>query len=367
MSQQSVEATFAYVGTYTRGAPTSAGRAEGIYVYRYDAATGSLAHLHTAAGVVNPSFLAIAPNRRYLYAVTEIRDAAGETGGGVSAFAIDATSGALTYLNEQPSHGADPCHLSVDQTGRYVLVANYTSGSVAVFPIQADGRLGPASDVVQHRGSSVHPQRQEGPHAHSVNLDPANRRAIVCDLGLDKVLVYRLDLAEGRLIPNDPPFAPVAPGAGPRHLAFHPNGRYAFVINELGNTLTAFAYDQTSGALREIQTVPTLPPDFAGTSHTADVHVHPSGRFVYGSNRGHDSIVAFAVDTASGRLELLGHTPTQGQTPRNFAIDPSGTFLFAENQRTDTIVTFRVDAATGQLTPTGQVTAVPSPVCLVFR
>jgi 6-phosphogluconolactonase len=254
--------------------------------------------------------------------------------------------------------------MSVDATGRFVLVANYGSGSVCVLPIGRDGGLGDAADVVQHQGSSVNPRRQQGPHAHSITLDAANRYAFAADLGIDKVMVYRLDTASGKLIPNDPPWAQVKPGAGPRHFDFHPSGKYAYLINELDSTITAFAYDASRGIIREIQTVPTLPADFRGASTCADVHVSPSGKFLYGSNRGHDSIVIFRIDEATGRLSYVGHELTQGKTPRNFAIDPTGTFLLAANQNSDTIVTFRIDQQTGKLTPTGHVAEAPMPVCL---
>jgi 6-phosphogluconolactonase len=355
-----------YVGTYTTtGQPR--GRAEGIYVCQFDAATGGLTLRHTTPDVVNPSFVALDPSGRYLYATNELEEVDGQPGGAVSAFAVDPATGALRPLNRQPSHGTAPCHLLTDNGSRYLFVANYSSGSVAVYPIQPDGSLGAASAVVQHAGSSLLRPRQAGPHAHSVNLDPANRFLLVCDLGLDQVIGYRTDLAGGTLPRNDGPVATVAPGSGPRHLAFHPNGRIVYVINEIGSTLTTFAYDAARGTLTEQQTVPTLPADFTGQSTTADVHVHPSGRFVYGSNRGHDSIAAFAVDPTTFTLRPIGHTPTGGQTPRNFAIDPSGTYLLAANQRSDTVVTFRIDQDTGALHPTGQVARIPSPVCLKFN
>lgn len=366
MSVQSSAPMTVYVGTYTRGTGTTPDRAEGIYVCRMDPSTGVLTLAHSTSGVVNPSYLALDPQHRYLYAVNEVLELDGQPSGGVSAFVVDPTTGALTYLNRQLSHGTDPCHLTVDQTGRFVLVANYTSGSVAVLPIGSEGQLGEACDVHQHVGSSVNPWRQQGPHAHSINLDPANRFAFVCDLGIDKVLVYRFDSRQGKLIPNDPPSISSAPGVGPRHLDVHPSRRFVYVINEIGSTLTAYAYDEARGTLSEIQTVPTLPAGFSGTNHTADIHVHPSGKFVYGSNRGHDSIVIFSIDNQTGRLTYVGHESTRGQTPRNFGIDPTGTFLLAANQRTDTIVTFRIDQATGKLSPTGHVVSVPSPVCLKF-
>lgn len=351
---------YVYVGTYTR----PGGRAEGIYVYRMDPTSGDLTPAHTVPDVVNPSFLTLDPHHRYLYAVNEVPELDGQKTGAVSAFAVNQQSGGLTFLNRQASGGTGPCHLSVEQTARYVLVANYDGGSVAMLPILGDGRLGPASCVIQHTGSSVNPQRQREAHAHSITVDPTSRYAIVADLGMDQVLVYRLDLEGGRLIPNDPPGVRVEPGAGPRHFAFHPDGRYGYLINELGSTMTAFAYDSSRGTLQPLQTLSTLPADFQGTNYCADVHVHPSGRFVYGSNRGHDSIVVYRIDESTGRLSLIGHTATGGRTPRNFALEPSGRFLFAANQNSDTIVTFRIDSTTGQLTPTGQITEVPTPVCV---
>jgi 6-phosphogluconolactonase len=358
MTQQLNEELLVYVGTYTRG------ENEGIYVYRLDPSSGALTLASTVRGINNPSFLALHPQHRYLYSVSEVGGEAGRPTGGVSAFAIDPPTGALTGLNQQSSQGTGPCHLSVDQTGQYVLVANYGSGSVALLPIREDGQLGEATDFIQHEGSSVDPGRQERPHAHSITLDPTNRFAFAADLGLDKILIYQLDLSRGKLIPHEEPWVAVTAGAGPRHLAFHPDGRYAYVINELDNTLIAFAYDEARGTLRTLQTLSTLPEDFQGPSYCADVHVAPSGRFIYGSNRGHDSIAIFAVDEAAGRLSLVDLEPTQGKFPRNFALDPTGTFLLAANQDSDNIVTFRIDPETGQLTPTGHVTNVPKPVCV---
>ena len=357
-AEQDIKELFLYVGTYTYG------KSEGIYVYRMSLSSGALKFASVVKGVVNPSFLDFGPRRRYLYAVCEVSRLADKPGGAVSAFRIHPKTGNLTRLNQQPSGGAGPCHLSVDTKGNFVFVAHYAGGSVSVLPIQDDGRLGKVADVVQHQGSSVNPQRQKGPHPHSVNLDPANRCVFVPDLGLDKIMIYRLDLTHGKLKPNDDPWAQVKAGAGPRHFAFHPNGRYAYVINELNSTLTAFTYDEQHGSLREVETVSTLPEGFKGSNHCADVHVSPSGKFVYGSNRGHDSIVIFAISERTGKLTYVGHEPTQGKTPRNFAIDPTGTFLLAANQNSDTIVTFRIAQPTGKLLPTGHITHVPTPVCL---
>ena len=347
-----------YIGTYTRRG------SEGIYVYGFDPTSGALEYVSKATGIVNPSFLAIESQRRYLYSVTEVAKVDGKPGGAVAAYAIDAATGELTHLNQQLSCGKGPCHLSVDQTGRFVLVANYGSGSVAMLPIQDDGRLGEATSSIQHEGSSVNPKRQRGPHAHSITVGPSNRFAFAADLGLDQVLIYEMVLGESRLKPGEPAFAKITPGAGPRHFDFHPSGRYAYLINELDNTMTAFAHDAASGALTEIQTILTLPDGFDEVSYCADVHVAPSGNFLYGSNRGHDSIVIFAIDDQTGKLTLVGHEPTLGRNPRNFAIDPTGTFLLAANQDTDNIVTFRIDRQTGKLSPTGHVANVPMPVCL---
>jgi len=352
------EEMLVYVGTYTRG------RSEGIYVYRLDPSSGALEFASKATGLNNPSFLAIDPAQRYLYSVNEVSEFAGKPTGAVSAFSIDHKTWELAYLNTESSLGAGPCYLTVDQTGRFVLVANYSSGSVCALPIQDDGKLGEATGFVQHHGSSVNPRRQKGPHAHSIVLDPANRYAFAADLGLDKIMIYKFDSTHGKLKPNDVPWAKVKDGAGPRHFAFHPSCRYAYLINELDNTLIAFAYDETHGMLRELQTVPALPEDFAGRSYCADVHVHQSGRFVYGSNRGHDSIVIYGIDESTGKLTYVDHEPTQGKNPRNFAIDPTGTFLLAANQDSDNIVTFHIDQKTGRLTSTGNVAEVPTPVCL---
>ena len=349
-----------YIGTYT-GA-----KSKGIYVSRFDPATGRLTPPELAAETASPSFLALRPDRRFLYAVGESTNLGGKRGGAVSAFGLDPKTGKLTLLNHQPSGGLGPCHLAVDQTGKCLLVANYGSGSIAVLPIRSDGCLGDPGTIIQHHGSSVNLQRQAGPHAHFIIPDPANLFALTCDLGLDQVLVYRLDPAKASLAANDPPFATVKPGAGPRHLAFDPSGRFVFVINEMGSTLTAFAYDAKRGALKEVQTLSTLPAGFTEKSTCAEVQVHPSGKFVYGSNRGHDSIAVFSFDSASGELAPVEHQPTQGKNPRHFALDPTGRWLLAENQDSDSIVVFRVDAQTGRLTPAGQTVSVGKPVCVVF-
>lgn len=350
---------FVYVGTYTDG------ESKGIYMLRMDPRTGQLSEPTLAVEAKSPSFLAVHPNKRVLYAVNEVSSSGGRKGGAVSAFAIG-PDGSLTLLNTQSSGGAGPCFVSVDEAGSHVLVANYGGGSVAVLPIDEAGRLKPASATVQHEGSSVDPKRQRGPHAHSINPDPTGQFALAADLGLDRILVYRFDDAAGTITPHEPPDARVEPGAGPRHLAFHPNGRFAYVMNELQSTVTVFEWDAAEGRLQTVQTLGTLPADFKDSNSTADVQVHPSGRFVYGSNRGHDSIAIFAVDEATGRLSPVGHQATGGKTPRHFGIDPSGAYLLAANQDSNSIVVFRIDQQSGRLTPTGVQVEVPSPVCVRF-
>jgi 6-phosphogluconolactonase len=354
------EEMFVYVGTYTRGT-----QSQGIYTYRFDRSDGTLTRIGVTKGVENPSFLAVHPSRRFLYSSDEIGDFEGKSTGAVSAFAIDAKSGQLSFLNRQASGGTSPCHLVVDHDGKNVLVVGYGSGTVGVLPIDADGRLQELSTLIRHQGSSVHPTRQEAPHAHSVNLDPAGRIAFVADLGLDQLLSYRFDSATGRLTPNDPPYVKLAPGAGPRHFAFHPSGRVAYVINELDLTVTMFTYDADRGTLNTEQTISVVPEDSdrEGVS-TAEVVVHPTGKFLYGSIRGLNQIVVFQIDEFMGRLTFVEHTSTLGKTPRNFALDPTGTFLLAENQSSDTVVVFRVDPVTGKLEPTGHKADVPSPVCI---
>lgn len=353
----------AYIGTYTRQEPHVHGKAAGIYVYNFDPATGAFTPISTVGGIINPAYIAIDPSRRFLYAVNEVAEIDGAPGGTVSAFAIDPATGDLTLLNQQPTRGGSPCYVSVDASGQWVFVANYGGGNVTVLPINADGRLGAATAVVQHYGSGANPDRQAEPHAHMVAPDPTNRFVFAADLGIDKLLIYRLDQAAGTLTPNDPPSAALHPGAGPRHFAFHPGNRYLYVVNELDSTLTAFQVDQ--GKLHEIHTISMLPRAWNGENWPADVHVAPSGKFVYASNRGHDSIAIFAIDAANGRLTLAGHEATRGKAPRGFAIDPSGAWLIVANQDTDSLVTFRIDQATGGLTFVDQIEAL-TPVCVKF-
>jgi 6-phosphogluconolactonase len=286
--------------------------------------------------------------------------------GEVSAFSIDPATGMLTHLNRQPSYGAEPAHISMDQEGRWVLVANYHSGSIAVLPVQSDGSLGPATDVVQHVGQSVHPERQTGPHAHWVGVDPANRFVLVADLGLDAILTYRFDQERGTLQRTATSETRVPPGSGPRHVVFRPDGRYVYLVNELSSTVIAYAYDATEGQLSPILHRSTLPTGYEGAGSISALRVTPDGRFVYAANRNLNNIVMSASDPTTGLLEYLGHESTQGLTPRDFNIDPTGEFLFAANQDSDTIVGFHIDAQTGKLTATGQVVAVDTPVCIAF-
>jgi 6-phosphogluconolactonase len=349
-----------YVGTYTQK------DSKGIYRFDFDPASGKPTGRALAGEARNPSFLALSPDHRFLYAVSETDDFEGKKTGAVAAFAVDAQTGDLKALNNEPSGGTGPCHLVVDRAGKHVLAANYGSGSVCVLPIESDGRLGKATSFIQHKGSSVNKARQEGPHAHCVTLDAANRFAFVCDLGLDKIMIYRYDTERGTLTPNDPPSASVAPGSGPRHFAFSPDGRYGYLTNEMTCTVTAFAYDAERGALKELQTVATLPGEVKPAYSTAEIEVHPSGKFLYDSNRGYDTVAVFRIDPKTAELTRTQEQGDQVKVPRNFAIDPTGQYVLVANQDSDSIVVFRIDPKTGELTPTGTRVDVPIPVCVTF-
>lgn len=355
-----------WIGTYGGEAG-----GKGIYVVDFDRASGKFDALKLAVEFENPSFLALHPTfPKALYSVGLIQKG-GEKKPVVASFEIQPT-GELKLLNHQSSQGAGPCHLSLNKQGKALVVANYGGGNIASFPVfpfaggnsKNDLQIGPLASAIQHRGASVNPKRQESPHAHSINVDPSGRFAVAADLGLDQLLVYRLDQDTGKLAPATPPSASVSPGSGPRHFAFHPSGKYGWVINELANTVTGFSFNDQTGELKEIQTISTLPSGYTGTSYTAEVVVHPSGKFLYGSNRGHDSICMFRVDESTGQLTALGQESTQGKTPRNFALSRGGEWLFAENQASNTIVVFKVDPRSGTLTATGEKLEVPSPVCL---
>jgi 6-phosphogluconolactonase len=354
-----------YVGTYTNKSSS-----KGIYAYLFDPGVGKLASLGVAAEAEDPSFLAVHPGGKYLYAVNEINHFGAQKSGAVSAFSVDARTGKLTLLNQAGTQGAGPCYIALDKTGKFVLVANHDAGSVAVFPIGADGSLTPASAFIQHSGSSVDKERQDGPHAHWIGTSPDNRFALAADLGLDEILVYRFNSAKGTLAPNTPAFAKLSSGAGPRHLAFHPNGKFAYVLTEMGGSVTAFAYKASNGSLSPLQTVSTLSvlrKDYSGQKEAAEIVVHPNGKFLYASNRADiDTISAFSIDPIKGTLKLKDEYPTMGKTPRNFTIDPTGKFLLAANQESNNIVIFRIDSTTGALSPTGEITEAPAPVCITF-
>lgn len=354
---------YIYVGTYTSGGSKS----EGIYILRFDTQTGKIWPHKVVRGVEEPSFLAIDAKRRRLFAVNETVEYLGRKSGSVSSFTIGQEDGSLTFLNKQASMGGAPCHITASRDGKFVLVANYVGGNVAVFPVNRDGKLGEATHVEQHSGSGPNKARQEAAHAHSIIMDQRGRYAFANDLGIDEVRIYEFDGANGKLRPNpNQPHYETRPGSGPRHFKFHPAGGHAFVVNELDMTVSSLAYDPAKGTLREMHTVSTVPTGFSGENTCADLHVHPDGKFVYVSNRGHDSIAGFRFDSATGRLEPIEHVPTGGKTPRNFAIDPTGKFLLAANQRSDSIVTFSIDQASGRLRPTGHAVNVPSPVCLLL-
>ena len=347
------EARHVYVGTYTGG------DSEGIYLLDFDDESGAIALKGLAVAVENPSFLALHPTEPVLYATARSGDQ-----DVAASFRIAPETGLLTALNQQSAGGSGPCHVAVTLDGKNAAVANYSDGTVSVYPLEKEGGLGAASAFFQHTGTSANPNRQTGPHAHSVNFDDTGRYLVVADLGIDKLMVYKRE--GGTFVPNDPAFASVAPGAGPRHFAFHPTRPYAYVVNEMGNTVTAFRWDVKTGTLSEVGTVPTLPEGFEGDNTTADIEVHPSGKFVFASNRGHDSIAAFAVDEATGALTPLGQTKSGGVRPRNFTQSSNGAFLLVAHQDTHDIFVFRINQETGELTPTEGKVTVPSPVCLVF-
>jgi 6-phosphogluconolactonase len=352
--------TLVYVGTYTGE------KSKGIYAFRFNQTSGALTPVGLVAEAKSPSWLALHPSGRFLYAANETNDYDAEQSGAVSAYVIDSTTGALTLLNAQSSRGAHPCHLAIDRAGHYLIAANYTGGNLAVLPIGADGALRAAGQVVPHSGSSVNSERQKGPHAHSIDFDPDSRFAVSADLGADRVFVYKYDEKGGRLTAGLHPAVAAQPGAGPRHFVFHPNGRFGFAINELSSTMTSYSWDGQRGALRTLATVSTLPRGYRQRNSTAEIRVHPGGRFLYGSNRGHDSIVVYSIAPATGSLALVEHEPTRGKTPRSFTIDPTGQWLIAANQGSDTLAVFRINTKDGTLTATGGLTPVGSPVAVVF-
>lgn len=361
--------TLIYVGTYTEAIRFGTGelfqgKGEGIHVFEVDLESGALAEAGVIRGVKNPSYLCFDQSGEHLYAVNELKSHEGGDGGTVSAFFV--SEGGLTLLNRLPTRGTDPCHVAMDNDGRYVTVANFMSGSVSVYPVQSDGSLAAASDFVQHSGSSVNPARQSGPHAHSCVFDAANSFVFVPDLGQDRVVAYRFDPSRGKIEEAGEAGATLKPGAGPRHIVFSSDNAFAYIVNELDSTITICSYDPGSGRLSVTESVETLPGGFSGESSCAEISLHPNGRFLYASNRGHDSIVIFARDQSNGRLNLLGHMSAGGQIPRNFAIDPTGVLMLVANQASDNIVPYRIDPETGMLEPTGRVTQVGTPVCVKF-
>ena len=358
------EEIYLFVGTYTRQEPHVAGKAKGIYVYKMNQVTGALTYVSHIEHTINPSFLTIHPNKKHLYAVNEHGGDGEFDSGTVSAYAIDATTKELTFLNRQSAQGVAPCYISITSSGKYALVSNYVSGNIAALPIQDNGNLSEASDIAQHEGKGTH-SRQDAPHAHFVNWTPDNKLITVADLGVDKIMLHQLDETTGKFSTPQSSYVKIADEAGPRHITFHPNSNYAYCINELNGTIEAFSYN--NGQFKKLQTISTLSDSSTSTGACADIHITPNGKYLYGTNRDTDNdIVGYKIDASTGKLSLISHTSTKGKTPRNFTIDPTGKFLLVANQDTDTVVTFEIDGATGQLKDTGLIAEIPTPVCLVF-
>jgi 6-phosphogluconolactonase len=348
-----------YIGTNSHPPSTS----KGIYLYRFDAATGGTTDQGLAAEIGDPGWQAIPPSGKFLYTCATANNHRTSI---VAAFRIDSKTGALTPLNQQPSNGRDTTHVDIDPAGSCAVSANYGSGDISVFPINPDGTLTAPTALISHAGSSVNPDRQKHPYPHSCNFDPSGKFVLVPDLGVDKVYIYRFDANSRSLAAADPPTVTVAPGSGPRHMTFHPNGKFAYLINEMGGTVIAYAWDSSNGQLHPLQTASTLPPGYQGTNTSAEVQILSNGRFLYASNRGPDDLAIFEINPAAGTLTQLGFQPTGGKAPRDFKIDPTGQFLFAANQDSDSVVIFRIDPATGRLSPTGNVLHVPTPICVTF-
>ena len=351
---------YVYFGTHVSGV------GKGFSLSHFDTDTGVLTKPQYLLDADAPAFFVIHPDGKHLYTCNSINTFEGKPEGSISAYSIDSKTGKLILLNRKPAGGADPSYITLDKTSRYALVANYQGGNIAVVAIKPDSSLGERTAFAQHTGSSVNPQRQTRPFAHSIIVDPSNRFVLVADLGVDKVFVYRFNEKDGTLTPNDPPFAAVKPGSGPRHVKFHPNGKWVYLINEIGSTVIGFNWDGTKGTLAEFQTVSTLPEGFTGTNTCAELVIHPNGRFLYGSNRGHDSLAVFAIDQATGKLTLVERVSSQGKWPRNFTFDPTGKWILCTNHNSNNAVVFRVDESTGKLTQTGQPVEVPYPFCQRF-
>lgn len=357
-----MKSLFVYIGTYTTDSES-----EGIYACQFDLTTGNLTLVGVTLGIENPSFLTSSKEGQCLFAVSEVAESKGVLGGTLNSYRINHQTGQLTFLNSQSTKGAYPCHVSIDHTGNFITVSNYMGGNIAVLPIQKGGTLGSATDVVQHEGcSKVNPERQEAAHAHSVTITPDNKFALAADLGKDMLISYKIDLDKGKLIGHKNGQLEVAPGDGPRHMDFHPKGRFVFLLNELGNTINSYQYEPENGMLVLIDTISSLPKEFVGENIAADIHVHPNGKFLYASNRGHDSLIICAINKGNGKLELLGHQSTLGEHPRNFGIDPTGNYLLVTNKDSNNIVTFKINQDTGLLTSMDKVIEVPQPVCIHF-
>ena len=348
-----------FIGTNTH--PPS--KSKGIYRYRLDAASGRITDEGLAAEIGDPGWQKISSGGRFLYTVATDQNHRRSI---VAAYRVDFRTGALAALNQEATNGEDSTHLDVDPSRSCAMVANYNSGDISVMPINPDGTVAAPTAVIRHTGSSVDPERQTHPYVHSCNIDPSGKFMLACDLGVDKIFIYRFDPASRSLSAADPPTVSVAPGAGPRHLSFHPNGKFAYLVTEMGGTVIAYSWDSEMGQLRPLQTVSTLPPTFRGFNKSAEVRIHPNGKFLYASNRGPDDLAIFAVDPAGGTLKLVGFQPTGGKGPRDFAIDPTGNFLFAANQDSDSVTVFRIDSDTGMLTPTDLTMHVPVPICVTF-
>lgn len=352
-TEETAETVRFYLGT---------GTTEGIFSVMLNMEDGSMEIEHKNDNILNPSFIALSPNNEYVYAATRVE---GQKEGGVSAFKIDPTTHQLTFINQQSSMGQGPCYISVDPSGKWVLVANYSSGSIAIYPVGEDGSLGEATDVAQHEGSSIDPERQKGPHAHYVNIGLGGL-VYAADLGTDKVMIYQID-ENGKLQPHSTPFVTCPPGGGPRHVDYHPNGKYAYLMNEMGGAVTVYKFDESTGSFETLQTLSSLPEDFDGYNKSADIHVHPSGKFLYASNRGDfDSVTAYAIDETTGMISVVDHENEGIVWPRNFNIDPSGKFLIVANKDDNSLVSFTIDAQTGALEATGHKVEVPTPMCVKF-
>jgi 6-phosphogluconolactonase len=355
-SQSSEE--FLYIGTYTNPGE------KGIYVFRFDRENSSLVPVKTYGELESPSFLTLHPNGNYLYSVNRGTVIPDKKWGSVSSYSINPADGSLTHLNDQPTFGSESCHVSMDSKGRLVFVSNYTTGNIVVFPVLEDGKLGTLSDAHQHSGQSVNPGRQEGPHAHCAIVSPDDKHVYVVDLGIDKIKAYEIDYKGKKIIPLPEKDGQSKPGTGPRHITFNEEGNYAYVIEELSSSISVYKRDLETGALLPVQHIKTIPENYGETNYCADIHLDPSGKYLYGSNRGHDSLAIFKVDQTDGKLELIGFQPVMGKWPRNFLVDPKGHYVFVANQNSDNLVIFRINPGNGKLTPTGTEMSIPNPVCV---